>query len=194
MTERFNHETRGYPVADAEAGFGGVLNAFELMKNMIAAGASALGVVGRAGELHDLRRTGRHLDEFMENVQTRSTPSRTAADRYEILHTGGKNYTIEGGGVRVNIDGYRGHTILEAKHVGSPGRSPYVPGSDVPEFVRGSVLESLQQELRRLNSVIRDPRTPFRNIEVITNSEPASQLFSVMMRRLRVPGRARVRN
>jgi isocitrate lyase len=29
-------------VADAEAGFGGVLNAFELMKNMIAAGASAV--------------------------------------------------------------------------------------------------------------------------------------------------------
>ena len=28
-------------VADAEAGFGGVLNAFELMKNMIAAGALA---------------------------------------------------------------------------------------------------------------------------------------------------------
>ena len=28
-------------VADAEAGFGGVLNAFELMKNMIAAGAPA---------------------------------------------------------------------------------------------------------------------------------------------------------
>src|SRR6202008_2015411 len=29
-------------VADAEAGFGGVLNAFELMKNMIAAGAAAV--------------------------------------------------------------------------------------------------------------------------------------------------------
>ena len=28
-------------VADAEAGFGGVLNAFELMKNMVAAGAAA---------------------------------------------------------------------------------------------------------------------------------------------------------
>ena len=27
-------------MADAEAGFGGVLNAFELMKNMIAAGAA----------------------------------------------------------------------------------------------------------------------------------------------------------
>ena len=29
-------------VADAEAGFGGVLNAFELMKNMIANGASGV--------------------------------------------------------------------------------------------------------------------------------------------------------
>ncbi|MGV2480331.1 UNVERIFIED_CONTAM: isocitrate lyase, partial [Salmonella enterica subsp. enterica serovar Weltevreden] len=29
-------------VADAEAGFGGVLNAFELMKNMIAAGAAGV--------------------------------------------------------------------------------------------------------------------------------------------------------
>jgi isocitrate lyase len=29
-------------VADAEAGFGGVLNAFELMKSMIASGASGV--------------------------------------------------------------------------------------------------------------------------------------------------------
>ena len=52
-------------VADAEAGFGGVLNAFELMKSMIAAGAARRALGGPAGvgeEVRPPRREGAHPD------------------------------------------------------------------------------------------------------------------------------------
>ena len=52
-------------VADAEAGFGGVLNAFELMKAMIAAGAAGGALGGPAGvgeEVRPPRREGAHPD------------------------------------------------------------------------------------------------------------------------------------
>ena len=67
-------------VADAEAGFGGVLNAFELMKNMIAAGASGvhfedqLAAVKKCGHMG-----GKVLVPTQEAVQ-KLTAARMAAD------------------------------------------------------------------------------------------------------------------
>jgi len=67
-------------VADAEAGFGGVLNAFELMKNMIANGASGvhfedqLAAVKKCGHMG-----GKVLVPTMEAVQ-KLTAARLAAD------------------------------------------------------------------------------------------------------------------
>lgn len=46
-------------VADAEAGFGGVLNAFELMKSMIEAGAAAVHFERSAGLGEEMRTHGR---------------------------------------------------------------------------------------------------------------------------------------
>jgi isocitrate lyase len=46
-------------VADAEAGFGGVLNAFELMKSMIEAGAAGRPLRGPAGLGEEVRPHGR---------------------------------------------------------------------------------------------------------------------------------------
>ena len=79
--EDANHVDYFLPiVADAEAGFGGVLNAFELMKNMISAGASGvhfedqLAAVKKCGHMG-----GKVLVPTQEAVQ-KLTAARLAAD------------------------------------------------------------------------------------------------------------------
>src|SRR3546814_7367140 len=65
-------------VADAEAGFGGVLNAFELMKNMITAGAAGvhfedqLAAVKKCGHMRsEERRVGK---ECVSTCRSRWSP------------------------------------------------------------------------------------------------------------------------
>jgi hypothetical protein len=137
----------------------------------------------------DVAATQRWLDE----LPTKTTPSRTPADRFEIEHTGPVNYRLTGGGESVWTDGFRvgDGTALEAKHVGNPQRSPYVDGSDLPEPVRAAIQADLENELQRYGAVIRsDPHV--RQLEIITNEPRAVPKFEELMQRLGVPGQVRL--
>lgn len=52
--------------------------------------------------------------------------------------------------VRITANGYRPDDglALEVKYVGLPASSPFVPGSQVPDFIRRAVLEDLDSEQR----------------------------------------------
>ena len=145
------------------------------------------GVAGGTGELVGSLRGSRaaknaDVDEFVSSVPTKNTPTKTAANQFEIRHTGNRNYTVQGGGEALDIDGYRGTTILEAKHVGKPGRSPFVPGSAAPDFIRQGILDQVDDELRRMGKILDDPSNPFDAVEVITNDPRAAELFGEMMK------------
>ena len=84
-------------VADAEAGFGGVLNAFELMKSMIAAGAAGRALGGPARvreEVRPPRRQGADPDRPAHQDAERGAPRRrrlrrAQPDRGPHRRTGG---------------------------------------------------------------------------------------------------------
>ncbi|MGD9720779.1 MAG: hypothetical protein AB7O59_13905 [Pirellulales bacterium] len=133
------------------------------------------------------------VDQFMATVPRKPTPTRTAANQYEIKHTGEYNYTVSGGGEVFDIDGYRGQTILEAKHVGKPLESPYVLGSSCPDPVRNEIAAGVRDELRRVRIIIESEETPFKSVEIITNSEEAKAYFEGLLREMQVPGTVQLR-
>jgi hypothetical protein len=135
---------------------------------------------------------GSSVDEFVAKLPRKPTPTNTAASQYEIKHTGAYNYKVSGGGAKFEIDGYRGSTILESKHVGNAKTSPYVPDSSCPEAVRTKVLKEVRDELRRARTIIESRSTPFKGVEIITNSPNAKRFFEGLLKEMRVPGNVRV--
>ncbi len=102
------------------------------------------------------------------------------------------NYTVIGDAAKVDIDGFNGTTILEAKFVNSPGRSPFLAGSDAPDFIRDLVLEQQMDEFQRLGSVLADPKVPFNNLEVRVNDVRAVPYFQALIEKFEIPGVVRV--
>ena len=76
-----------------------------------------------------------------------------------------------------NADGLRGSTILEAKHVKNPDRSPYIDGSKMPDIVRERVHKELDNQLDRIKQFIEDPGNPLSEVEIITNNKEAEKFF-----------------
>lgn len=66
---------------------------------------------------------------------------------FEVEQTGPYNYRVQGGGTAIDIDGYNGTTMLDAKFVEKPAISPYVEESSVPDFLRTKILKEQQSKL-----------------------------------------------
>jgi hypothetical protein len=77
--------------------------------------------------------------------------------------------------------------LLEAKYVGDPGRSPYVPDSSAPPFIREQVLNETEDEFRRYAAVVGDSGTPAKGLEVITNDHRAVPYFQ-SLQKYNIPG------
>ena len=101
-------------------------------------------------------------------------------------------YEVSGGGVTFEIDGYRDSTILEAKHVDQPRSSPYVPGSSCPDKVRAQILADTRDRLIRARKIIDSGSTPFRSVEIITNTPGSRKLFEDMLKEINLPGTVRL--
>jgi hypothetical protein len=158
---------------------------------------SVLGLGANAMATRDLGRaaSARHaaeIDAFVKKLPRKATPTGKPADLYEIKHAGPYNYELSGGGVKFEIDGYRGSTILEAKHVDKPNSSPYVPGSTCPAPVRASILADTRDRLKKAATIIRSGSTPFKSIEIVTNTPESKALFEKMLREIGLPGTVRV--
>ena len=68
-----------------------------------------------------------------------------------------------------------------------------MPGSAVPEKVRGFVLDQFENELQRYRAVIESPDTPVRGLEIITNDPRAVPYFEDMLNKHDIVGRVVVR-
>jgi hypothetical protein len=131
----------------------------------------------------------------LQGVPSKPTPNRTAADRYEIEQTGPRNYRFDGGGEHVWADGYRGadRAVLDAKHVGKPDSSPFVPDSGIPPPIRDKILTKVEDEFRRYGAVINDPGSTPRSLEVVTNDPRAVPYFESLLEKYGIPGHVVVR-
>ncbi len=111
-------------------------------------------------------------------LPTRPARTDTDAFRYQTRHTGPTEYLVTGGGHSAWADGIRDEDcyLLDAKHVGDPDNSPYVPGSQAPSFIRQQVYQQEDDLFRRYAAALRDPTTPLTGLEIITN-EPRSVVY-----------------
>ena len=120
-----------------------------------------------------------------------------AAADYQVKHCGPREYRLPPGAGEEGIwaDGIRqaDGTILEAKYVGQPGKSPYVPNSQCPDHVCAKVLRETLDEFRRYAQLLRTPGVPARALEVITNDAGAADFFRRLMRELGIAGQVVVR-
>ena len=162
-------------------------------------------VLNLADDVADVSRVTRRLDDlpaltpeqqlaardWMDTLPTKQTPTSTAAGRYEVMQTGPLNYEMRAGLVKIDADGFRtiDAAALDAKHVGSGTRSPYVPGSDLPDFVRQKILGQFENELQRYRAVIESGDTPVRGLEIITNDPRAVPYFEEMLSKHEIVGR-----
>lgn len=131
------------------------------------------------------------VERWRDRLQTKPTPNNNARDAFEIQHTGPDNFLVQGGGEQVWADGIRPSDglLLDAKCIDNPGRSPFIPTSKCPDFIRQNAIEQVDDELRRYAAVIADPATPVRGLEVIISDLAAKPLFESLLKKYGIPGR-----
>ena len=132
------------------------------------------------------------VDDYVAGLYTKATPTSTNAGLFEVEQTGPLNYRVTGGGTAINADGYQDTTLLEAKYVGNPTNSPYVDGSNVPQFLQDKIDLQQQYEFERYQAVISDPNVPFNSLNVLTNEPTAVPYFQRLMNQYQIPGEVRV--
>ncbi len=130
-----------------------------------------------------------NVDAYVAGLYSKATPTSTNAGLFEVEQTGALNYRVVGGGTAVDIDGYAGTTIQEAKYVGNVANSPYIEGSNIPDFLRAKILTEQQSEFARLGAVISDPAVPFTNLNVLTNESKAVPYFQNLLTANQIPGK-----
>jgi hypothetical protein len=79
--------------------------------------------------------------------------------------------------------------LLECKFIILPGRSPFIEGSKIPNFIRDKIVNRVADEFSRYAAVINDPNTPINALEVIINEPSAAPFFQELLRQHRIPGR-----
>jgi len=132
--------------------------------------------------------TDAEIDAYVSGLPRINTPTTKASGQFEVEQTGPYNYTVPAGDDTIDIDGYDGSTILDAKFVQKPNVSPYVNGSDAPDFVRQIVLEEQQSEFQRFSMAINDPTVPFDSLNILTNEPKAVPYFQSLIDQYQIPG------
>lgn len=134
--------------------------------------------------------------KWVDRSPKRPARGRPEPLRYQIKHCGSEETLVEAeGGEKIWADGVRESDshLLEAKHVGSPKRSPYIAESEAPTAVRLKIRSQEAAQIRSYAAVIKDPKTPAVGLEVITNDARAARYFEALMQELGVPGQVVVK-
>jgi len=131
------------------------------------------------------------VEAWRDQLDRKSTPSNNLRDEFEITHTGPDNFLVKGNGEEVWADGIRSsdQLLLEAKCVSNPSSSPFIPGSQCPDFIRKNIVAQIEDEFRRYAAVIADSSTPVKGLEVIVNDKAAQPFFEGLLEKYNIPGR-----
>ena len=190
------YDAAGNAVGTVQGAYDVSQNGINLENGLKIAGGS-LGLTANVRAARDLSRAAsaaqlEKVEAYIAECPRTPTPTKSAANQYEIAHTGPHKYTVSGGGTKLDIDGYQGTTILETKHVGDVKSSPYVLGSSCYEPVRTNALNDARDEFQRARTIIRSGETPFKSFEIITNTPESKVLFERMLKEMAVPGTVRL--
>ncbi|HEY8208511.1 MAG TPA: restriction endonuclease fold toxin-2 domain-containing protein, partial [Myxococcaceae bacterium] len=134
-------------------------------------GADALSLYMMASGLPpkplDSKAFGQWIERAPKEPQTMNGPEY----EYQVRKTGPVEIKLSGGGQQLVVDGARVRDahLLEAKFVGTPGRSPYIDGSGCPKPVCEAIRKKVINEFKRYAAIISDPSTPAVGLEVIVN-------------------------
>ncbi|WP_343828854.1 hemagglutinin repeat-containing protein [Massilia aurea] len=132
------------------------------------------------------------VDSYVSGLYKLETPTGKASGRFEVEQTGPYNYRVPAGNTTIDIDGYKGTTMLDAKFVEKPANSPYIENSNVPSFLRDKIRNEQQWEFERYKAAINDPTVPFNRLEVLTNEPRAVPYFQSLMDQFNTPGTVKV--
>ncbi|WP_309896814.1 restriction endonuclease fold toxin-2 domain-containing protein, partial [Archangium sp.] len=133
--------------------------------------------------------------QWLGKVTRRTARDNSDAYKYQRKHAGPEELHVSGGGAEVWADGARLERarLVEVKHVGDAGNSPFIPGSKCDEHVRLLIQKGVTQEFMRYAAVIKDPNTPVMALEVIVNDARAVPFFESLLTRFGIPGEVLVR-
>ncbi|MFN6464900.1 MAG: DUF4157 domain-containing protein [Nostoc sp. DedVER02] len=131
------------------------------------------------------------VEAWRDKLEKKSTPSNSVRDKFEITHTGQDNFLVKGNGEKVWVDGIRpsDQFLLDAKCVDNLARSPFVPNSKCPDFIRKNAVAQVEDEFRRYAAVIADSSTPVKGLEVIVSDKAAQPFFEDLLKKYNIPGR-----
>jgi hypothetical protein len=96
---------------------------------------------------------------------------------------------VTGGGEKFFTDGIKDSTILETKLVTDPARSPFIPGSKIPDFLRTKIVGEVEGEFARMAKILNDSTNPLKSVEVIVSDQRAVPFFEALLKKYGVPGR-----
>ncbi|HZH74722.1 MAG TPA: restriction endonuclease fold toxin-2 domain-containing protein [Archangium sp.] len=132
---------------------------------------------------------------WLAKLKRRPVPESREAYQYQRKHAGPEELLVSGGGAQVWADGARLETakVVEVKHVGDAGKSPFIPGSTCDEGVRFAIQRGVTDEFERYAAVIKDPNTPIVALEVIINDMRAVPFFESLLTKFGIPGEVLVR-
>ncbi|MFE1415581.1 ricin-type beta-trefoil lectin domain protein [Streptomyces sp. NPDC058746] len=124
------------------------------------------------------------------SLKTGAPKGSGANQAYQIRVIGSTEYHATGGGTQVWADGLDRNTseLLDAKYVGNAGRSPFVPGGKVPDFIQAKIDSKMNDEFSRYAAVINDAGNPLAGLRVITNETGAVPYFAGLMQQHGIPG------
>lgn len=134
------------------------------------------------------------VSAYRSTLPTRPAVGGGPAQDFQIAQAGPTEYHISGGGQSVwadTIDVNTGYAV-DAKFVGTPAASPFVPGSTIPDIVRESVLAGQEGEFARYAAVIADESNPLIGLRIITNYGGAAPYFEQLLARFAIPGEVAV--
>ncbi len=69
-----------------------------------------------------------------------------------------------------------------------PERSPFIPDSNIPPFIRDKIVGEVEDEFRRYAAVLHDSNTPAKGLEVIINDPRAVPFFERLLKKYNIPG------
>lgn len=145
---------------------------------------------GSSQKKQDSNTEGEEFSDWAASLPTKKTPTNTPKDLYEVAKTGPDNFRLSGGGEQVWTDGLDAASgaALEAKLVVKPDKSPFIPETNIPDFIRDKIVGEVTDEFRRYGAVIADNTNPVRQLTVFVNDQRAVPFFQELMSRFKIPG------
>ena len=130
------------------------------------------------------------IAEWASHLPRRATPSYSPNYLYQIKYAGTEEIQVRDGDEKIWADGIRvtDGFLLECKFIGKPKKSPFIEGSQIPQFIRDDIVADVEDEFCRYAAVINDPHTPVVGLEVIINEPKSIRFFQELLNQYQIPG------